>query len=77
MRTIPWLVGASMAGNAGVLAARMIAAGRFDLASACGTAAYCAATIALAWLVLRRASSKIDRELREAAEARRLLADEE
>jgi hypothetical protein len=53
----------------------MIAAGEFVPALAAATLASCAFTVGFGWLVIRRTNRLIDRELREAAEARRLLAE--
>ena len=55
----------------------MLAARRFDPLSAVATLAICAATVGFVRLVVRRVSRLIERELRAAAEARRLLRDDE
>ncbi|APR77254.1 Hypothetical protein A7982_02601 [Minicystis rosea] len=77
MRWMPWLIGAGIAGTMGTMTATMIATGQFQPGPAATTAATCLASIALAWIMIRRVGTKIDRELREAHEARRLLTEDE
>jgi len=77
MRAMPWLTAAVVVGTIGSAAWAMIAAGRFEPVVAALTAAVSAATVALVWGVIRREGATIDRELREAAEARRLLEEGE
>ena len=77
MRWMPWVTGAAVAGTVGTVAAAMIATRRFHAGLAASTAAACLATIALVWITNRRVGAKIDRELREATEARRLLTEDE
>jgi hypothetical protein len=75
-RALPWLTGACLAGTIALAAARMIAAGHFDPGAAAITAVVCLATAALLGVTLDRLGKKIDRDLREVAEARKLLADD-
>jgi hypothetical protein len=75
IRFMPWLTGAAVAGTLATEVAQMAAAGRFDPASAAGTLATCAATVGFVWLIATRVGRLIERELRAAAEARRLLAE--
>jgi hypothetical protein len=77
LRLMPWLTGFIVCGTIGFEAASMIAAGRFDLWAAFGTLAVCGVTVTLMWWTVRRVGDLIERELRQAAEARRLLADGE
>ncbi|MFT3764051.1 MAG: hypothetical protein QM820_00780 [Minicystis sp.] len=77
MRWMPWLTGAAVAGTIGTIAAIMISVGHFDADLAARTAGTGLFTIGFVWLVLRTTSRKIDRELREVAEARRLLAEDD
>ncbi len=72
---MPWLTGFVVCGTIGFEAASMIAAGRFDISDAFGTLAVCGMTIALVWWTVKRVGNLIERELREATEARRLLAE--
>jgi len=53
----------------------MIADGRFDPATAAGALAAGAAAAGFVWVTVKRIGRVIDRELREAAEARRLLSE--
>jgi hypothetical protein len=55
----------------------MLATGRFDLPATFETIGTGAATLALVWLTMRRVGNLIDRELRQTAEARRLLTEED
>jgi hypothetical protein len=75
-RLLPGLTGLGAAGAIGADAATMIAARRFDLPSALETLAACAVTVGFVWLTVKRIGRLIDRELREAAEARRLLTED-
>ena len=75
LRLMPWMTGFVVCGTIGIEAASMIAAGRFDLSAAFGTLAVCGVTVALVWWTVKRVGNVIDRELREAAEARLLLTE--
>ena len=75
LRFMPWITGFAVIAAVATTAAQMIAAGRFDPASAAGTLAAWGATVGLVWLSMKRVGRLIDRELREAAEARRLLSE--
>jgi hypothetical protein len=77
IRIMPWMAGLVVAGTVAIAAAQLLAAGRFDPASAAATLAICAATAGFVRFVVRRVSRLIDRELRAAAEARRLLGDDD
>jgi hypothetical protein len=77
LRFLPWLTGFALAGTIAAAAAEMIAAGRFDPAAAAGTLAIAGAAVGFVWLTMRRVARLIERELREAAEARRLLTEAE
>jgi len=77
MGLMPWFTALAVGGTIAVEVASMYAARRFDLGSALGTLATCAATVAFVWWTTRRVGRLIDRELREAAEARRLLSEGE
>jgi hypothetical protein len=77
IRIMPWMTGCLVAGTVAIAAAQMLAARRFDPLSAVATLAICAATVGFVRLVVRRVSRLIERELRAAAEARRLLRDDE
>lgn len=74
-RLTGWCAAFLCAGAIGVAILDMIHEGRFDVAEAGGTLGICAFAGAFVWVVLKRTMALIERELREAAEARRLLAD--
>ena len=76
IRLLRWLTGLGVAGTLALGVAQMVAARRFDLWSAAGTLGVCAATVAFVRFVIKRVGKLIERELRAAAEARRLLGDE-
>jgi hypothetical protein len=75
IRFMPWVTGLLVCGTIGFEAASMIAAGRFDPLAAVGTLAICGLTVAFVSWTVKRVGNLIDRELRQAAEARRLLAE--
>jgi hypothetical protein len=75
LRLMPWLTGVIVCGTLGFEAASMIAAGRFDVWPALGTLAVCGVTVGLVWSTVRGVGRVIDRELRQSAEARRLLME--
>ncbi len=77
IRLMPWLTGFVVCGSIGLEAASMIAAGRFDVSGALGALAVCGVTLGLVSWTVKRVGSVIDRELRQATEARRLLTDGE
>jgi hypothetical protein len=77
IRFMPWGTGFIVAGTIGASAAAMIAARAFDWGEALSTALACAAAVWLVRAVIRRTRGIIDRELAEAAEARRLLEEGE
>jgi hypothetical protein len=74
IRFLPWITGASVASTIGVGVVATVAAG-FDAGGALATLAVCGVTVWCVWFVRRRVGRMIDRDLREAAEARRLLAE--
>lgn len=74
-RFMPWGIGFCTLGTLGSVTAAMIAAGELVPALAAVTVALGAFTVGSGWLVIRHTNRLIDRELREAAEARRLLAE--
>jgi hypothetical protein len=76
VRIMPWLTGVLVTETVGFAVAEMVRARSFDLASALATAAACGLTIWLVRFTIKRTSRLIDRELREAAEARRLMSEE-
>ena len=76
MRFMPWLTGVGVCGVIATAAAETLAAGRFDLWSAAATLATCGVTVGFVGLTIKRVGTLIERELREAAEARRLLQEE-
>ncbi|HEY7376428.1 MAG TPA: hypothetical protein VIF57_29990 [Polyangia bacterium] len=75
LRFMPWLVGFAVLGTVASVAAEMIAAGRFDAGAAAGMLIVAGVAVGFVWLTMRRIGRLIDRELREAAEARRLLSE--
>jgi hypothetical protein len=75
LRLMPWLTGVIVCGTLGFDAASMIAAGRFDFWPAFGTLAVCGVTVGLVWSTVKGVGKVIERELRQAAEARRLLME--
>ena len=75
IRFLPWLTGFAVCGTIAIQVMSMLAAGQLDLPPALATLAICAATIGLVWFAIRRTGKVIDSELRQAAEARRLLAE--
>jgi len=77
LRFMPWATGFMVVGMVGGAAASMVAAGAFDLGDALTTVVACGVAVWLIWAVMRRTSRLIDRELAEAAEARRLLEEGE
>jgi hypothetical protein len=74
---MPWPTGFIVCGTIGFEAASMIVAGRFELSAAFGTLAVCGVTVGLVWWTVKRVGKVIDRELRQAAEGRRLLTEGE
>jgi hypothetical protein len=77
IRFMPWLMVFAVGGTVAVVAAPMIAAGHVDAGDALATIVACAVTIWFARRTMTRVGALIDRELHEAAEARRLLAEDE
>jgi hypothetical protein len=77
IRFLRWITGLGVGGVIATGAAEMVSAGGFDPWSAAGTLATCGATLAFVGFTTRRVGKLIERELRAAAEARRLLGDEE
>jgi len=75
LRLLPWLTGFGLIGTVAAVAADMIAGGRFDPAAAAGVLAVGAVAAGFVWVTVKRIGRLIDRELREAAEARRLLSE--
>jgi hypothetical protein len=76
IRLMPWLTGLAVAGTIAIAAAEMLAARHFDPWSAAATLASCGATVALVRFVIKRVGRLIERELRAAAEVRRLLSED-
>lgn len=76
IRIMPWLAGAMVVETVGFAVAEMVRARAFDLGSALATAVACGVTIWLVGATIKRTARLIDRELREAAEARRLMSEE-
>lgn len=77
MRFLPWITAFGVLGTMGIEAASMTAARHFDLWSAVGTIAICGVTVGLVSLTVKRVGKVIDRDLRQTAEARRLLTEGE
>lgn len=76
-RLLPWITGAAIAATLAVSAAVMIAARRFDAGLAATAAGAGALTAVFVGWVVRRERRKIDRDLGEIAEARRLLSEDD
>jgi hypothetical protein len=77
IRLLPWLTGLCVSATIAEAVISMVAAGRFDLPAALAALGACAATAGIVWLTMRRVGKVIDRELRQSAEARRLLTDDD
>ncbi len=76
-RLLPWITGLVVGGTVAIQVMSMLTTGRFDLPATLETVATSATTIALVWFVKKRVGAVIDRELRQSAEARRLLAEDD
>ncbi|HVV52652.1 MAG TPA: hypothetical protein VHO06_23525 [Polyangia bacterium] len=77
LRFMPWATGLLVGGTIASAATAMIAARAFAAGEAVSTAVVCGVTVWLVRAVSRRTRKVIDRELAEAAEARRLLEEGE
>jgi hypothetical protein len=75
LRLLPWLTGFVICGTIGLEAASLSAGRRFDLSAELGALAICGVTGGLVWWSVKSVGRTIDRELRQAAEARRLLTE--
>jgi hypothetical protein len=76
IRIMPWLLGAMLVETVGITIAEMVRARAFDPGSALATVVACGAAIWLVRMSMKHTARIIDRELREAAEARRLMSEE-
>jgi hypothetical protein len=76
IRFMPWGIGFVTASTMGTVVVVMISVGQLSASLAATTAGLCAFTAAFGWLVIHRTRKGIDRDLREVAEARRLLAED-
>lgn len=74
LRFLPWITGVGVCGTIATQAMSMLAGG-FELGEALATLAVCAASVGLVWVTISRVSKVIDRDLRQSAEARRLLSE--
>lgn len=77
MRFMPWGTAYLVMGTLALSVAESFQIGHVSVAVLVAATGASALTVAIVWWVIRTVSRSIDRELREAAEARKLLSEED
>jgi hypothetical protein len=75
MRLMPWVTGYVVSGTMAGFLGQSIRTSVLDLRVAGMVLAVCGVTAGFTWLVIRRVGRVVERELREVAEARKLLSE--